>query len=365
MPILGDILEQILKRVKMKDINLANKIIGKNSRTFIVAELSANHNGDINRAKEIIKELAKTSTDAIKLQTYTPDTITLNSKNDEFMLKSGLWAGQSLYELYQKAYTPWSWQAELKDYANSLGLICFSSPFDLSSVEFLSSLDMPAYKIASFEINDIGLIRSCALSKKPIIISTGIATLSDIELAIKTCKDTGNDDIILLKCTSAYPSPYDDMNLRSIQSLEQIFDCVVGLSDHSLGSEVALGAVALGAKFVEKHVTLKRSDGGEDSKFSMEIAEFAQMVEQIRNLESALGAPKYDLTPAQCLARAYSRSLYICKDMKKGEIFSAQNLRSVRPNNGLHTQFYDEILGKKASKDIKFATPLSWDLVEF
>lgn len=349
----------------MKNINLANKIIGENSRVFVVAELSANHNGDIVRAKEIIKEVAKTGADAIKLQTYTADTITLNSKNDEFMLKSGLWAGQSLYELYQKAYTPWSWQADLKEYANSLGLICFSSPFDLSSVKFLSSLNMPAYKIASFEINDIPLIRACALSKKPIIISTGIANLSDIELAIKTCKDAGNNDIILLKCTSAYPSPYEDMNLRVIKTLEKTFDCVIGLSDHSLGTEVALGAVALGAKFIEKHVTLKRSDGGEDSKFSMEIDEFAKMIAQIRNLELALGKPKYELSQAQLANRAHSRSLYICKDMKKGEIFSDENLRSVRPNNGLHTKFYDEILGKKASKDIKFATPLSWDLVEF
>ena len=348
----------------MKEIKLANKSIGQNSPVFVIAELSANHNGDINRAKQIIKEVATTGADAIKIQTYTADTITLNSKNDEFMLRSGLWGGQSLYELYKKAYTPWCWQGELKEYANSLGLICFSSPFDLSSVEFLGALNMPAYKIASFEINDIPLIRACARTKKPIIISTGIADLADIELALKTCYEAGNDDIILLKCTSAYPSPYEDMNLRVINTLQSTFGCIVGLSDHTLGCEVALGAVALGAKVIEKHVTLKRSDGGEDCEFSMEISEFRDMVSSIRHLELALGSARYALSSKQSASKALSRSLYICKDMKKGEIFSPDNLRSVRPNKGLHTRYYDEIIGKKAARDIEFATPMSWELVE-
>ena len=273
--------------------------ISTDSPVYIVAEMSANHNMDFERAKEIIKAAAEAGADAIKIQTYTPDTITIDCKDECFRTQSKLWEGMTLYDLYQKAYTPWEWQEDLKEYAESLGIDFFSSPFDITAVDFLEKLNVIAYKIASFEINDIPLIRKVASTGKPIIISTGIAYLEDIELAIRTCREQGNNNIVLLKCLSAYPAPFEEMNLRVIPNLGETFGCEVGLSDPSLGSETAIVAVTLGARMVEKHLTLSREDGGADAAFSMEPDEFALMVKQIRNVEKALGKVTYQLTPKQ------------------------------------------------------------------
>ena len=347
-----------------KSIKIGKKIISENSPVYIIAEMSGNHNQSFERAKKIIDEVKKTGADAVKLQTYTPDTITIDCDAPAFHTGKGLWENEkTLYSLYQKAYTPWEWQEELKNYAESIGLDCFSSPFDLTAVDFMTKIGMPAIKIASYEINDIPLIRKAAKTGKPIIISTGIAYLEDIERALRTCKEENNENVILLKCVSAYPSPYEDMNIKLIPNMKDTFECVVGLSDHSPGSEVALGAVALGAKVIEKHMTIKRSDGGVDSEFSMEAEEFSQMVSQIRNLEKALGRATYTLTEKQKEGRHGSRSLYVVKDIKKGELMTEENVRSIRPGGGLHTMYYDNILGKTAVSEYKKGTPLSWDMV--
>lgn len=338
--------------------------ISADSPVYIVAEMSANHNMDFERAKEIIKAAAEAGADAIKIQTYTPDTITIDCKDECFRTQSKLWEGMTLYELYQKAYTPWEWQEDLKEYAESLGIDFFSSPFDITAVDFLEKLNVIAYKIASFEINDIPLIRKVASTGKPIIISTGIAYLEDIELAIRTCREQGNNNIVLLKCLSAYPAPFEEMNLRVIPNLGETFGCEVGLSDHSLGSETAIAAVTLGARMVEKHLTLSREDGGADAAFSMEPDEFALMVKQIRNVEKALGKVTYQLTPKQVEQREGSRSLFIVRDVKKGERFTTENVKSIRPGIGLHTKYYEEILGRKAKEDFNLGTPLSWDKIE-
>lgn len=348
-----------------KEISIGKSIISETSRVYIIAEMSANHLGDYNRAREIIAAVKDAGADAIKLQTYTADTITIDCDSDVFQTdKGGLWEGNTLYHLYQKAYTPWEWQPSLNQYAQSLGLDCFSSPFDFTAVDFMQEMQMPAFKIASYEINDIPLIRKVARTGKPIIISTGIARLADIELALQICKEEKNENVILLKCTSAYPCPYEDMNLRVIPNMKETFQCLVGISDHTLGSEVTLGAVALGAKVVEKHVTLRRADGGADAAFSMEVEEFSDMVKQIRNLEKALGAATYELTNKQKIGRKSSRSLFAVKDIKEGEIFTEENVRSIRPGVGLHTKYYEDILGKKAVQTIKKGTPLSWGLIE-
>ena len=345
-------------------VKIADRYIGSGYPTFIVAELSANHNMDIGRAKEIIRMAKEAGADAVKLQTYMADTITIDCDNDYFQIKQGtIWDGTTLYKLYKTAYTPWEWQAELKRYAEEMGLICFSSPFDFSAVDFLEKIDVPAYKIASFEITDIPLIRKIARLGKPVIISTGIARLADIELAVETCKKENNNQIILLKCTSSYPAKPEDMNLKTIQSMEETFNCVVGLSDHSMGSTVAVAGVSLGAKIVEKHLTLKRSDGGPDSKFSMEVEEFKEMCSQIRITEKAIGTVTYELAEGQIREREHSRSLFVVEDMEEGEIFTEYNVRSIRPGFGLHTKHYDKILGKKATKNIKKGTPLSWELI--
>lgn len=343
-----------------KSITIDNQIINAESPTYIIAEMSGNHLMDFNRAKDIIYRLKDSGVNAVKLQTYTADTITINSDNPEFQIHGGLWDGETLYSLYQKAYTPWEWQSDLVKYANSLGLSCFSSPFDLTAVDFMDEIGMPAYKVASYEINDIPMIRKIAKKGKPVIISTGTAHLEDIERALSVCKEEGNEQVILLKCTSAYPCPYEDMNIRAIPLLERTFDCLAGLSDHSFGSEVALGAVALGAKVIEKHVTIKRADGGPDAGFSMEMDEFIDMVRQIRNLEKALGKETFQLTEKQEDARGGTRSLYVTKPIKAGEKFTPDNIKSIRPGKGMHTMYYEEVLGKKAIRDLSFATPLGF-----
>lgn len=347
----------------MNSFYIGNKEIG-GDRTFVIAELSANHNQDFDRAVEIIKAAKWAGADAIKLQTYTPDTITLDCDNEYFQIKQGtIWDGTTLHKLYQGAYTPWDWQPKLKKIAEEEGLICFSSPFDYTSVDFLEKMDVPAYKIASFEINDIPFIEYIASKGKPVIMSTGIATLKDIEEAVNACRRVGNNNIALLKCTSAYPSPLEDINLRVIPNMKETFDVVVGLSDHTMSNTISLGAVALGAKIVEKHLTLRREDGGPDSKFSMEPEEFKSMVDGIREMEKALGKVTYQLTEKQRNSREHSRSLFVVKDIKSGEKFTEENVRSIRPGFGMETKYIDDIIGREAKVDIEKGTPMSWDLI--
>ena len=349
-----------------KKIKIENHIISADSPAYIIAEMSGNHNMDFNRAVRIMEAAKESGADAIKIQTYTADTITLNCDSPYFQITQGtLWDGRTLHKLYEEAYTPWEWQPKLKQIANEMGLDFFSSPFDGTSVDFLEEMNVPAYKIASFEITDIPLIKKIASLGKPVIISTGIAKLSDIELALETCRQAGNEDVILLKCCSAYPTPYEDINLRTMVSMAETFNCLTGLSDHTMGSTVAGASVALGGRVVEKHLTLSRAEGGVDSAFSMEPGEFKKMVDDIRIIEKALGKVTYDLTDKQLAEREHCRSLFIAKDMKAGEIFTAENLRSVRPGFGLHTKYYEEILGKKVKKDVALGMPMSWDLIDF
>ena len=319
----------------------------------------------LERAKQIIKAAKDAGADAIKLQTYRPDTITVDCYGPEFMATPGSpWEGMNLYELYATAYTPWEWHKELFEYAKEVGITCFSSPFDLTAVDFLEELNAPAYKIASFEINDIPLIRKVAKTGKPIIISTGIAELADIELALQTCYEAGNNNVILLKCVSEYPTQYEELNLKTISHMKETFDCIVGLSDHSMGNAVDVAGVALGACVVEKHMTLRRADGGPDGSFSMEPEEFSEMIENIRNIEKALGKVTYVLTAKQKKSRGRSRSLYVVNNIKKGEIFTSENVKSIRPNFGLHTKYYDDVLGKKATCDLEKGTAMKWSYVE-
>ncbi len=346
-----------------KEIKIGERTIREDSPVYIVAEMSGNHNMDYDRAVRIIEKAKESGADAIKLQTYTADTITTDCDSDFFRTGSGLWEGTTLYKLYQKAYTPWEWQGKLKEYAESLGLDFFSSPFDLTAVDFLEGLSVPAYKIASYEINDIPLIRRVARTQKPIMISTGVAYLSDIELALRVCREEGNENVILLKCVSEYPTPYEEINLRVIPELAGTFDCLTGLSDHSMGTEVAVAGVALGAKIVEKHFITDRSEGGTDAAFSMEPEEFASMVKQIRNVEKSLGTGVYQLTPEQINSRKCSRSLFVVQDMKKGEKFTEENVRSIRPGAGLHTKHYEEVLGQRAKCDLKKGTPVDWKFI--
>lgn len=348
-----------------KKIQIGGHFVGEDCPCFIIAEMSANHLMDFDRAVKIMEAAKKAGADAIKLQTYTPDTITLNSEKPYFQINQGtIWDGTTLYKLYQQAYMPWEWQPELNRIAKELELICFSSPFDASAVKFMEEMEMPAYKIASFEITDIPLIQRAAAAGKPIILSTGIAHKEDIALALDTCLKEGNEQVILLKCTTAYPAPYEDINLNSIRMLSRDFDCVCGLSDHTMGHAIAVGAAALGARVIEKHLTLSRADGGADAAFSMEPEEFQEMVEQIRIVEKALGHETYKLTEKQTNSRQHSRSLFVVKDVKAGEIFTPENIRSVRPADGMHTKYYEKVLGLRAAEDIGAGEPLSWKLIQ-
>ena len=348
-----------------KEFQIGGHKISSESPTYVIAEMSGNHNMDFDRAVKIMQAAKDSGADAIKVQTYTADTITLDCDDPCFQITQGtLWDGTTLHKLYEEAYTPWDWQPKLQKIAMDMGLDFFSSPFDFTSVDFLEKMNVPAYKIASFEITDIPLIRKVARLGKPVIISTGIATLADIELAVNACREEGNDNVALLKCCSAYPTPYEDINLRTMVNLSDTFDCVIGLSDHTMGDTVAVASVAMGAKIVEKHLTLARADGGVDSAFSMEPAEFKHMVESIRIVEKAVGRVTYDLSEKQRREREHARSLFIAKDMKAGDILDETNMRSVRPANGLHTKYYEELLGKRITRDAKLGTPLSWDLVE-
>ncbi|MGC8557246.1 MAG: pseudaminic acid synthase [Fervidicoccus sp.] len=340
-------------------------MIGEDSQVFIVAELSANHKQDINIAKETIYAIKESGADAVKLQTYTPDTITIKSEKEYFKIKQGtIWDGKYLYQLYQEAYTPWEWHYELKELAEKLGLIFFSTPFDKTSVDFLEELNVPAYKIASFEITDIPLIEYVASKGKPVIISTGIATLCDIQEAIEACKIKGNENIILLKCTSSYPAPLEEVNLKTIPNLKETFGVEVGLSDHTLGIEVPIGAVALGAKVIEKHFILSKDIDSPDKEFSLTPEEFKLMVKAVRNIEKALGKVSYELSERIKKSREFARSLFVAKDIKKGEPFTEENIKSVRPAYGLPPKYLTQILGKKARRDVSKGEPLTWDIVE-
>ena len=345
---------------------IGEKEIGENNPTFIIAELSANHMNDFDIAVKTIKAMAEAGADAVKFQTFTPDTITIDCGNEYFQIKQGtIWDGQILHDLYEDAYMPWEWQPELKKIAEELGLIAFSSPFDKTSVDFLEDMGVPAYKIASFEITDVPLIEYVASKGKPIIISTGIASLEDIELAVKTCLDVGNDKIALLKCTSSYPAPLDEINLNTIPDIKDKFGVDVGLSDHTLGGEVSTAAIALGAKIIEKHFILDRNMGGPDSDFSMEPLEFKQMVDSIRNVEKALGDVSYELSDKVKANREFSRSLFVVTDMKKGDIVSEDNVRSIRPGFGLHPKYLKEILGKKVNQDLKKGIPFDLEFIDY
>ena len=332
--------------------------------TYIVAELSANHNHDLEIAKKTICAAGQAGADAIKLQTYTADTLTIDSEKDYFKIEGGLWDGRSLYELYQEAHTPWDWHGELFKYAQSLGLEIFSTPFDTSSVDFLGKIEVPIYKIASFEIQDIPLIEYVASKGKPVVMSTGIATLEDIELALSTCRSIGNDQITLLKCTSAYPAPLGEVNLLTIPDMRERFGVEVGLSDHTMGASSAIAAVALGAKMIEKHFILDRKQGGPDSSFSIEPVEFKRMVQSIREVEQALGAITYELSEKVKQNKIFARSLFIVKNVKAGDIISKENVRSIRPGYGLHPKYYTTIMGKRFIKDVEMGTPLDWIMIE-
>ncbi len=335
------------------------------TKTLIVAELSANHNGSKRLAIETVRAVAQTGADAIKLQTYTAETLTLASHKEDFRISQGtLWDGRYLYDLYKEAYTPWEWHEELFRIAREEGLMCFSTPFDRTAVDFLETLGNPVYKIASFEITDIPLIAYAARKMKPMVISTGIATKEDIRLAVETCRSVGNEDITLLKCTSAYPASVEDANLLTISDMKQCFGVKVGLSDHTIGNEVALAATALGVELIEKHFITDRSIGGPDAAFSMNREEFAAMVKSVRNVEKALGKVHYPTDPKQIKGRQFSRSLYVAEDMKAGDVITEKNVRSVRPGYGLHPKYLPEILGKKVNRDLTKGTRFSLGLVE-
>jgi pseudaminic acid synthase len=334
------------------------------SKTFIIAELSANHNGSKQTAIDSIREAKKAGADAIKIQTYTADTLTLNCDAPDFRLGKGLWEGETFYTLYQKAYTPWEWHEEIFRVAREEGLVCFSTPFDKTAVDLLESLDNPIYKIASFEITDIPLIKYIASKHKPIILSTGIAMEEDIKLALNTIRAEGCNDITLLKCTSAYPAPIEDANLLTIPDMKQRFGVKVGLSDHTEGSTVPMAAVALGAEVVEKHFIINRSIGGPDSAFSMEADEFRQMVENIRQVEKALGGVKYPTDPSKIKGREYCRSLYVAEDVKAGDVVTEQNVRSVRPGYGLHPKCLGEVLGRKFLKNFEKGKRFELEMVK-
>lgn len=324
----------------------------QDKKVFIIAELSANHNGSLETALETVRAAKRAGADAIKLQTYTADTITLDADQPDFIIQGTIWEGQKLHELYQEAYTPWEWHAEIMKVAHKEGLICFSSPFDPTSVDFLETLNVPAYKIASFEITDIPLIEYVASKGKPVIISTGIATLEDIELALDACKRMGNEQIALLKCTSSYPAPIDEANMVMIRDFSQRFGVISGLSDHTIGSTVPVVATCFGAKIIEKHFILDHSIGGPDASFSLDEKEFTEMVKAVREAEKAIGEVNYSLTAKQAAGKNFSRSLYVVKEIKVGETITNENVRSIRPGQSLHPKYLPQILGKHANRNL-------------
>jgi len=345
-------------------LTINHRKIGPGQRTYIVAEMSGNHNQDFSQAISIIRAAKEAGADAIKLQTYTPDTITLDCDNEYFTIGRGtLWDGRKLHDLYGEAHTPWEWQPDLKRVADELGLDFFSTPFDISAVDFLESMGVVAYKVASFELVDISLIERIARTGKPIMMSTGMASWEEIDEAVKAAHHGGNTQLAVLKCTSAYPAPPEEMNLLTIPHLAMSLDVPVGLSDHTLGITAAIAAVALGACIVEKHFTLSRSVPGPDSAFSLEPNEFKAMVDAVRVTERALGHVSYEPTCHEAASRVFRRSLFVVRDMKAGDIFTTETVRSIRPGNGLHPRHLQEVFERTAAQDIKKGTPLSWDLI--
>ena len=345
-------------------ISISGRFIGKGYPVYVIAELSANHNQDFGEAVRMIEAAKEAGADAVKLQSYTPDTITIASDREYFRIGGGtLWDGRNLYSLYREAYTPWEWQPKLKQVANDLGLDLFSSAFDDTAVDFLEEMGVPVHKLASFELVDIQLIQKMAGTGKPLIMSTGMASLEEVEEAVETARQGGANQIALLKCTSAYPAPPQEMNLRTIPELARRFDVPVGLSDHTLGIAVPVAAAALGACLIEKHLTLSRSTVGPDSRFSLEPREFKAMVEAVRTGERALGEVHFGATATEENSRRFRRSLFVVEDVKRNETFTPANVRSIRPGSGLHTRHLGEVLGKRAVRDIKRGTPLTWDLV--
>lgn len=344
------------------DIN--GRRVGPGEPTYIIAEMSANHDQDIEKAFRIVEAAAEAGADAVKIQTYTPDTMTIQSDKSFFRIEGTLWEGRTLYDLYGEAYTPWEWHGPLQDKARELGLDFFSSPFDKSAVDLLDDLDVPVFKIASFENVDLPLLRRVAETGKPVIMSTGMASLAEVDEAVCTLRQSGCESLALLKCTSAYPAPPEEANLRTIPHLRDTFGVVAGLSDHTMDIAVPAAAVALGAHIVEKHFTLDRSDPGPDSSFSLEPSEFRAMVDAVRVVESALGNVSYELTPKQQSSKVFRRSLFVVQDVAAGEPFTPDNVRAIRPGYGLHTRYLDEVYGSIATCNIERGTPLSWSLMK-
>ena len=345
-------------------MKIAERQIGPGQPTYVIAEMSANHGHSFDKAVELVRVAKEAGADAVKLQTYTPDTLTIDCTNECFRIGKGtLWEGKNLYQLYAEAYTPWEWQPKLKTAAEELGMHCFSTPFDDSAVDFLEGMKVPAHKIASFELVDTKLLRKVAGTGKPVIMSTGMATLAEIDEAVRILREAGCTQLALLKCTSAYPSPPEEMDLRTIPHLAEAFGVPAGLSDHTLGIAVPVAAVALGACIIEKHFTLRRSDGGPDAAFSLEPQEFKAMVEAIRIAERALGRVNYEVTEKEKASRMFRRSLFVVEDMKAGEVFTGKNVRSIRPGHGLPPKHYPEVMGRTATKAISKGSPMNWDLV--
>ena len=342
-------------------MKIANRDIGKGHKPYIIAEMSGNHNGDITRAIELIKAAKDAGADAVKLQTYTADTITINHDSEEFMIRGGLWDGSKLYDLYEQAHTPWDWHKTLFDEAEKLGITIFSSPFDHTAVDFLESLNAPAYKIASFELIDLPLIRKVAATGKPMIMSTGNANLAEIEEAVAAAKAAGATDIVLLHCTSGYPTPASQANISTMAVMRDAFGVEVGLSDHTMDIGVSVAAVALGARVIEKHFTLARADGGPDSAFSLEKEELKSLVTNCNMAFESIGKPNFISTEVELQTKVHRRSLYVVKDIKKGEVFTEEHVRSIRPGNGILPKYLDDVLGSHAKEDISFGTPLSFE----
>lgn len=348
----------------MTEIKIGTRTLGIGHPSFIIGELSCNHNGNFQLAVDSVMAMHAAGVDCLKLQTARPDSITIDSRKKDFIIGGGtLWDNKSLFELYTEVYTPWEWHEPLQKLAHSLGMEFFSSPFDQDAVEFLEELNVPAYKIASFEITDIPLIEHAASKRKPIIMSTGVAREDDIREAVEACRRVGNEQIILLKCTSSYPTPLEEVNLNTIPLLREKFGVQVGLSDHTIGYVVPMGAVALGAILIEKHFIMDRSFGGPDSAFSMEPSEFGQMISNVRDVEKAMGIATLELSAKSAKNREFSRSLYIVSDMAEGDFFNKENIRSIRPGFGLSPRHLNEILGKKAIKALEKGTPVSWDII--
>jgi N-acetylneuraminate synthase len=345
-------------------IEIGKRIIGQGHPTYVIAEVSANHGQKFDQAVALIRAAKNAGADAVKLQTYTAETMTIECSRPEFLIKGTLWQGRNLHDLYGEAHTPWEWQPRLQEVARELSIDLFSTPFDATAIDFLESMNVPAYKLASFELVDIPLIRKMAATKKPLIMSTGMGTVEEIEEAVRTARDAGATQIALLKCTSAYPATPEEMNLRTIPELSQRFGVPAGLSDHTLGTAVPVAAIALGACIIEKHITLSRANPGPDSAFSLEPEEFKATVDAIRIAEKALGTVHFGFSPNEESSRVFRRSLFVVADVKRGEAFTSENVRAIRPGHGLHTRHLPEILGQIAACDIERGTPLSWELVD-